>query len=104
MFSSLDSNPSIVLENTAQNKRDVNRARRLQPDLERGSAPKLSDALYLRGYRIFLTMCTYGRRPYFERPEIVDVVLSECLRSASTSEIEVVAYCFMPDRLHALIA
>jgi REP-associated tyrosine transposase len=66
--------------------------------------PKLSEALYAGGHRIFLTMCTYRRRPYFGRAEIVDVVLSELLRTATGSEIEIIAYCFMPDHLHALVA
>jgi REP-associated tyrosine transposase len=66
--------------------------------------PKLSDALYLGGHRIFLTMCTHGRRAYFEPAEIVDVALSELLRTATANEIEIIAYCFMPDHLHALIA
>jgi putative transposase len=36
-------------------------------------------------------------------PEVVDVIRSELLRTADDYRVEIVAYCFMPDHLHALI-
>jgi hypothetical protein len=42
--------------------------------------PRLSAECYRGGNRIFLTMCTFGRRKHFEDDAIVDLLRSELLR------------------------
>ena len=49
-------------------------------------------------------MCTFDRLPYFHTDTTVDRVLQQLLRSATSYGIDILAYCFMPDHLHALIA
>lgn len=54
--------------------------------------------------RYFLTFCTLNRRALFVTHEEVEIVLAQVLRSAAENDFELVAYCFMPDHLHLLIA
>ena len=55
------------------------------------------------GYQ-FLTMCTFRRRRYFTSAESVDLVRGQLLPTAAQYAVEIVAYCFMEDHLHALVA
>ena len=48
-------------------------------------------------------MCTFERRTYFTDDRTVDVIRSELLRTASAYDVEVIAYCFMPNHLHVVI-
>jgi putative transposase len=48
-------------------------------------------------------MCTFERHHAFRNPESVQIVRGYLLRTAANYEVEVVAYCFMPDHLHALV-
>jgi putative transposase len=48
-------------------------------------------------------MCTCQRRPYFTSASIVDPIRDQILRTAAANDVEVTAYCFMPDHLHALV-
>jgi putative transposase len=48
-------------------------------------------------------MCTFERHKDFSDATIVDAVRSELLRTGAAYDVEVVAYCFMPDHLHVLI-
>jgi len=48
-------------------------------------------------------MCTFERRAYFTDNRTVDVIRAELLRTASAYDVEVIAYCFMPDHLHVVI-
>jgi putative transposase len=66
--------------------------------------PRLADDLYLGTHRIFITMCTFERRAYFRDDQLTDSVRWQLVQSASVHGIEILAYCFMPDHLHALIA
>jgi putative transposase len=66
--------------------------------------PRLTNDLYIGPGRIFVTMCTFGRRPYFCTDATTDRVRRQLLQSAGCYAIEIVAYCFMPDHLHALIS
>jgi len=49
-------------------------------------------------------MCTFRRRTDFACAETVDLVRRELLRTAEEYDVEIIAYCFMPDHLHLLIA
>jgi REP-associated tyrosine transposase len=66
--------------------------------------PHLADDLYVGSHRIFLTMCTFRRRTLFVAPAIVNAVAMQFLQRALRERVEAVAYCFMPDHLHALVA
>jgi len=64
---------------------------------------QLDPALYIGPHRIFLTMCTLHRAQAFIDGTTVDQVRNELLRTGESYRVEVIAYCFMPDHLHALI-
>jgi len=49
-------------------------------------------------------MCTFERRHYFTNSETVDLVRVQLLLTARQFDVEIVAYCFMEDHLHALVA
>ena len=66
--------------------------------------PRLADPEYVGATRIFLTMCTFERRRYFTSRVSIDIVLRQLLRTSLTCAVEIIAYCFMPDHLHALVA
>ena len=59
------------------------------------------DYLGLRGY--FLTICTADRRKLFESTDRVRDAKAQLLRTAVDYRFAVIAYCFMPDHLHALL-
>src|SRR5881409_744304 len=58
--------------------------------------PRLPKPSYRGPQRIFLTMCTFERRPYFTSDARVDLVHREFLRSTHICDVEATAYCFMP--------
>jgi REP element-mobilizing transposase RayT len=64
--------------------------------------PRLAPSLYAGPVRIFYTMCTFQRRPVFGAQAIVELVALELLHNAALFEVEILAYCFMPDHLHYL--
>ncbi|MBI3493792.1 MAG: transposase [Acidobacteria bacterium] len=51
---------------------------------------------------MLLTICTFDRLPYFTSAAEVEAVHGELLRTAAAYNVEVIAYCFMPDHLHVL--
>jgi len=57
---------------------------------------------YVGEYRCFFTLCTYRRRRLFTSAEIVDPVLLQFQQCAEREDVEIVAYCFMPNHLHLL--
>ena len=48
-------------------------------------------------------MCAFERRPYFEDRALVEVVREQLLHPADACTVEILAYVFMPDHLHALV-
>jgi putative transposase len=64
--------------------------------------PRLRTFDYLGTYRYFLTCCTAGRCHWFDVHSTVAMTLSQIRRSAACFEIELLAWCFMPDHLHLL--
>jgi putative transposase len=49
-------------------------------------------------------MCTFQRRNYFTSFSIVEVIRAQILRTAAANDVEIIAYCFMPDHVHGLVA
>ena len=65
---------------------------------------------HLRGFdytgpnRYFLTMCTKQRARYFVEGQHVALVSEQFQRASREQAFAVIAYCFMPDHVHLLIA
>jgi len=53
--------------------------------------------------RYAVTFCARHRRSVFTDAPLVNLVLTQILRTASSSSFDVVAYCCMPDHLHLLV-
>ena len=64
---------------------------------------QLDPVLYVGPHPIFLTMCTLQRTRIFITSATVDNVRAEMLRTGESYGVEIIAYCFMPDHVHALI-
>jgi putative transposase len=66
--------------------------------------PKRLDAVSYGGFeRYFLTTCTAFRRPFFSTSSVATDVATQLLHNAEHFEFAVLAYCLMPDHLHALV-
>ena len=76
----------------------------LRLDMPQRRPPRLDRSLYLGFTRVFLTMCTDRRRKVFIDPDDAISAQVQLLSTASAYAIEVVAYSFMPDHLHAFLA
>src|SRR5688572_2927134 len=72
--------------------------------MKRRYTPRLDCFAYLGCYRYSLTFCTHRHAPLFRSPAIVSSVLSQISQAAHTERMAVLAYCFMPDHLHLLVA
>ena len=59
---------------------------------------------YLGFYRYFLTICTYKRTRLFVNDQSVELVLVQLSRTTNDQRFLVIAYCFMPDHVHMLVA
>jgi REP element-mobilizing transposase RayT len=65
---------------------------------------RLSTFSYTGYHRYFLTICTYHRRRTFVEPSVVRETLSHVRQSARDFRFALLAYCFMPDHLHLVVA
>jgi putative transposase len=59
---------------------------------------------YLGCRQYFLTFCTDHRHRLFTAPDRVELARTQISRAASEQRISVLAYCFMPDHVHLLVA
>ena len=64
--------------------------------------PRLSGFDYLGCHAYFLTICAENGAPFAGAPEIADGVCIQILRTATEYGFATIAYCLMPDHLHAL--
>jgi putative transposase len=48
-------------------------------------------------------MCTYARQKHFSDTAIGEAVRTQLLSTAARWDVEIVAYCFMPDHLYLLV-
>jgi putative transposase len=67
------------------------------------SVPRLKCFDYAGFYSYFLTICARDRARVFVDAAAVSLVLSELSRTADAEHFSVIAYCFMPDHVHALV-
>ncbi len=65
---------------------------------------QLKASAYLGLRRYSLMFCTDHRRHLLTKPPVVDLVQAQISRAATENQFEVIAYCFMPDQLHLLVA
>jgi putative transposase len=61
-------------------------------------------AAYEGQQQYFVTICTRLRRSVFTDPVLVEVCRTQILRAAEGTGFRIVAYCFMSDHLHILVA
>ena len=66
--------------------------------------PRLGSFEYAGPWRYFATTCTFQRRPLFLDAPCVQRVSAQFLQTAEVQGCEVLAYCFMPDHAHLLVA
>jgi putative transposase len=78
-------------------------ARALLESTAMGHPMRLARARYFGEQPVFLTICTAGRRRLFTQPTWVAGATSQILHCCADRQFAVVAYCFMPDHLHALV-
>jgi REP element-mobilizing transposase RayT len=64
--------------------------------------PRLPGFDYLGCHAYFLTICAETGVPFAGVPEIANAVCSQLLRTAADYAFATIAYCLMPDHLHAL--
>ena len=69
----------------------------------RSRRPRLDSELYIGLRRYVLTFCTHERRQYFTEPSVVHATLDAILRTCPLFDMEMIAYCFMPDHAHFLV-
>jgi REP-associated tyrosine transposase len=73
-----------------------------------GPCPAIPE--HLRGFdytgpnRYFLTLCTHQRALYFVEGQHVALVSEQFQRASREQAFAVIAYCFMPDHVHLLVA
>lgn len=70
----------------------------------RRTTPRLRTFDYRGYYRYLLTCCTRDRRQFFVTDEVVAGVRWHLLHTAEVERFAVLAYCFMPDHLHVVVA
>ncbi len=54
-------------------------------------------------HKYFLTLCTGRRQPWFRDADTARSVIAQLLRYAGVLGFDVIAYCVMPDHVHALV-
>jgi putative transposase len=69
-----------------------------------GRALRISGFDYVGPYAYFLTVCTFERMPWFADDDSARSATQQLLRTSCDYGFEVIAYCFMPDHLHTLVA
>ena len=68
-----------------------------------GNPGHLKSFDYLGPHRYFLTFCVDQRLPTFTTWDRVDLVMRQFLRAAADEDMDISAYCFMPDHTHVLV-
>jgi putative transposase len=66
--------------------------------------PRLAQFGYVGRFTYFLTFCAFERRDLCRDRSAVELVSAQILRTASEFGFAVIAYCFMPDHVHLLVA
>ena len=67
-------------------------------------SPRLNDFPYAGPFAYHLTFVTRGRLPLFKTEEAVRLCLEALEAACQRYDFESLAYCFMPDHVHLLLA
>ncbi|HUT98831.1 MAG TPA: transposase [bacterium] len=71
---------------------------------KRLTAPRLHSFKYTGPYAYFITICTYSRLPLLKGETLVSGILALLESACDEESFHLMAYCFMPDHLHLLVA
>ena len=71
--------------------------------MSRKPTPRLHSFDYTGYHRYFLTISTSQRARAFVSSDAVGIVLEHLVRTSESQWFAVIAYCFMPDHLHAVV-
>ena len=69
-----------------------------------GRPERLTSFDYIGFYAYFLTYCTDRRHRAFVHADRVALVRTQILRASTEEGFALVAYCYMPDHVHLLVA
>jgi REP element-mobilizing transposase RayT len=64
--------------------------------------PRIDGFDYIGPHAYFLTVCTLNRVPWFSDQSRADGVVAELIRTTAAYGFGLIAYCLMPDHLHAM--
>jgi len=65
--------------------------------------PRLPNDGYVGAHRVFFTMCAFKRKLHFADLATGERSRTQLLETAAGWDVEVIAYCFIPDHLHLLV-
>lgn len=68
-----------------------------------GRARRLDGFNYIGRHAYFVTICTFEQVAWFRNDDVARHSTAQLVRTAGEYGFEIVAYCFMPDHLHALV-
>lgn len=71
--------------------------------MRRRSVPPLPGQNYIGQRRYFLTICAYQRCARFSEPKLVGALIDQLRTCSASHQLDVIAYCFMPDHVHLLV-
>jgi REP element-mobilizing transposase RayT len=99
-----EGNGDDPLEGTPKRRRIADSASplRLAPAVNGRRPPRIDGFDYTGPHAYFLTLCTLNRVPWFSDQPRAGSVVAELLRTTTAYGFELIAYCLMPDHLHAL--
>jgi REP element-mobilizing transposase RayT len=71
--------------------------------VRRRRPPRIGGFNYTGPHAYFLTICAFKRVPWFANHRCASETICELLRTAGDYGFAAIAYCLMPDHLHALL-
>jgi len=66
-------------------------------------SPRMTTLDYSEPYIFSITACVIDRRPLFSKSEFAGILEAAVKQYASFYEMDLIAYCIMPDHLHVII-
>ena len=66
--------------------------------------PRLPRTSYVGRQRFLLTFCCHERQPLFSHTGVVASTRDQILREAGRAGVAILAYCFLPDHVHLVVA
>jgi len=66
--------------------------------------PRLRDFSYYGSFAYFITICTHQKSSYFRNKQAINIIFPILQQVSVQFKFTILAYCFMPDHLHLLLA